>query len=115
MRPSVETKAPEPPLLNRTEAFCARSNQLVVHSNWYFSLRSWWGGSLINHMPSTARTVTSDWVTMMKIRSTPLPTIVFAFTMHYLVYKAGTRISKEVRCERVNLHFSQHYCCLMVF
>ena len=57
IRPSAETKLPEPPLLKRTDACWARSSQASVRSKSYLSLSSLRGGSLSSHMPSSAFTV----------------------------------------------------------
>src|SRR5262245_21007589 len=56
IRPSGETNPPEPPLLNRTDAFWACSSQASVRSKPYFLLRSCRGGSLSSHIPSSACT-----------------------------------------------------------
>src|SRR5207247_11135715 len=52
--PSGETKPPEPPLVNRTDAFWARVSHASVRSKPYLSLRSCRGGSLTSHIPSSA-------------------------------------------------------------
>src|SRR6266566_4495612 len=56
IRPSGETKPPEPPLLKRTDAFWSCSSQASVRSKSYFFLSSCRGGSVSSHMPSSART-----------------------------------------------------------
>src|SRR5215471_13017190 len=55
--PSDETKPPDPPLLKRTDAFCACSSQASVRSKSYFFFSSDRGGSFSSHMPSSARTL----------------------------------------------------------
>src|SRR6266498_197755 len=54
--PVSETKEPEPPLLNRTEARRTWSSHALSGAQWYFVWRSFAGTSLNGHIPSSART-----------------------------------------------------------
>src|SRR5262249_3028766 len=74
MSPSAETKPPEPPLLKRTEAFCACSSQVSVRSKPYFSLRSCRGGVFSSQLPSSARTGTPRTKDPKTTIATPQPT-----------------------------------------
>src|SRR4030095_3755319 len=57
-KPGGDTKEPEPPLLNLTEASCAFFSHSSVTSNPYFFLISARGTLLNVHMPSSASATT---------------------------------------------------------